>query len=913
MKKFLVIDGNSIMNRAYYGLSANMTSSYMGIHTNALYGFLNIYWMIEDKVKPDYIAVSFDLKTPTFRHKMYSDYKRTRKGMPEELAEQMQPIKDILEAMNIPILQLEGYEADDILGTVSIENTKNDIFTYILTGDKDSFQLISDTTSIIIPTTRFGKTEYTIYTPELLKEKQNIEPYQVIHIKALMGDTSDNIPGVKGIGEKTAYSLIDKYTTLENIYDNLDNLDTSVKIKEKLANDKEMAFLSKELATINVNVPINLDYEKCVVTPVNLDKLYKLFKKLEFNKFMSKFDFSNVSDNDNNISSKINIDISNFYIINSNNINNYIKELEDVFFEDSISYILNIDINSFVPNIYLDNKNLFGVYSNKKDSIYILDIENLKMKDPEIVYSIFENFISSNSCKLGYNIKQDLLFFFNNNFVALNNFNYDLMIAYYLMNPSRNNYLMDYILNDLFELNIEKENKIENRQLSLFEENTNEDNFLTDIQINNIKLYLKGLYISYDIIINKLKELNMLNLFNDIEMPLTETLANMEHNGMYVDLDKLNEFDSNITTSIENLEEEIYKLAEETFNINSTQQLGTILFEKLGLPTKKKNKTGYSTDKTVLEELIDAHPIINKVLEYRQTMKLKSTYVDSLRDKISDDGRIHTTFMQTVTTTGRLSSIEPNLQNIPVRLELGSKIRSFFTAQGNCLLVDADYSQIELRVLAHISNDEVMINSFKNGIDIHKVTASQVFNVPLDEVTSTMRSHAKAVNFGIVYGISEFGLAKNIGTTRYEAKRYIENYLDKYKGIHAFMNNIVKEAKEIGYVSTIFGRRRYIPELNSKNKNIIQFGERIAMNTPIQGSAADIIKLAMNNIYKELKRRKMSSKLIMQVHDELIIETNDSEIELVKRIMKDSMENVIKLNIPLEVDLNVGKSWYEAK
>ena len=535
------------------------------------------------------------------------------------------------------------------------------------------------------------------------------------------------------------------------------------------------------------------------------------------------------------------------------------------------------------------------------------------MKDPEVVYSIFENFISSNSCKLGYNIKQDLLFFFNNNFVALNNFNYDLMIAYYLMNPSRNNYLMDYILNDLFELNIEKENKIENRQLSLFEENTNEDNFLSDIQINNIKLYLKGLYISYDIIINKLKELNMLNLFNDIEMPLTETLANMEHNGMYVDLDKLNEFDSNITTSIENLEEKIYKLAGETFNINSTQQLGTILFEKLGLPTKKKNKTGYSTDKTVLEELIDAHPIINKVLEYRQTMKLKSTYVDSLRDKISDDGRIHTTFMQTVTTTGRLSSIEPNLQNIPVRLELGSKIRNFFTAQGNCLLVDADYSQIELRVLAHISNDEVMINSFKNGIDIHKVTASQVFNVPLDEVTSTMRSHAKAVNFGIVYGISEFGLAKNIGTTRYEAKRYIENYLDKYKGIHAFMNNIVKEAKEIGYVSTIFGRRRYIPELNSKNKNIIQFGERIAMNTPIQGSAADIIKLAMNKIYKELKIRKMSSKLIMQVHDELIIETNDNEIELVKKIMKDSMENVIKLNVPLEVDLNIGKSWYEAK
>ena len=913
MKKFLVIDGNSIMNRAFYGLSANMTSSYMGIHTNALYGFLNIYWMIEDKIKPDYIAVSFDLKAPTFRHKMYTEYKGTRKGMPDELAEQMEPIKDILKAMNIQILQLEGYEADDILGTVANKNTSNNIFTYILTGDKDSFQLISDTTSIIIPTTRFGKTEYTIYTPELLKEKQNIEPYQVVHIKSLMGDTSDNIPGVKGIGEKTAYSLIGKYTTLENIYENIDNLDASPKVKEKLINDKSMAFLSKDLATINKDVPISLDYDKCSVTPPNLDELYKLFKKLEFNKFMSKFDFSNISDNDNNISTKVNLDVSNFIILNASNIKEYLEILNNIFKEEKISYILNINASNYIPNIYLDDKYIFGVYSGKQDSIYILDIDDINKKDPDITYSIFESFVMSNSKKFGYNIKQDILFFFNNNLMNVKCFNYDLMIAYYLMNPSRSNYLMDYILNDLFEVNIEKENKNTQKQLSLFEENTSDDVFLTDIQINNIKLYLKGIFLSYDIIINKLKELNMFDLFNDIEMPLTETLANMEHNGMHIDIDKLNEFDTNITTTIEKLEEDIYNLAGETFNINSTQQLGTILFEKLGLPTKKKNKTGYSTDKTVLEELSEYHPIIDKVLEYRQTMKFKSTYVDSLRDKISDDGRIHTTFMQTVTTTGRLSSIEPNLQNIPVRLELGSKIRSFFTAPGNSLLVDADYSQIELRVLAHISNDSVMIDSFKNNIDIHKVTASQVFNIPLEEVTPTMRSHAKAVNFGIVYGISEFGLAKNIGTTRYDAKKYIESYLDKYSGIHNFMTNIVKEAKEKGYVSTIFGRRRYIPELSSKNKNIIQFGERIAMNTPIQGSAADIIKLAMNKIYNELKNRNLKSKLIMQVHDELIIETNDNEIEIVKEIMKDSMENIIKLKVPLEVDLNIGKSWYEAK
>ncbi|MDD3304014.1 MAG: DNA polymerase I [Clostridia bacterium] len=913
MKKFLVIDGNSIMNRAFYGLSANMTSSYLGIHTNAVYGFLNIYWMIEDKIKPDYIAVSFDLKAPTFRHKMYDEYKGTRKGMPEELAEQMGPIKEVLTAMNIPILELEGYEADDILGTVAKTNMNKGIFTYILTGDKDSFQLISDTTSIIIPTTRFGKTEYTIYTPELLKEKQNIEPYQVVHIKSLMGDSSDNIPGVKGIGEKTAYSLIEKYTTLENIYTNIEQLDASQKIKEKLVNDKEMAYLSKELATIDQEVPVTIDYDKCIVSSVNLDELFKLFKKLEFNKFMSKFDFTNISNDDNQITSKIEIEVSNFYLLNSNNIHQYRDELKAVFSEDKIAYILNYNYDNFVPNCYLNNKSIFGVYSNAKDSIYVIDIEEVSKKTPEILKTILEDFVTADVVKLGYNIKQDLLFFFRQGLSHLTHFDYDLMIAYYLMNPSRNNYLMDYILNDLFELSIEKENLAETKQLSMFEENSDDEELLTAIQMNNIKMYLKGIYLSHDIITKKLKELEMLTLFLDIEMPLTETLASMEYHGMYIDLTRLNEFDAMISTTLNQLEEEIYHLAGETFNINSTQQLGVVLFEKLSLPTVKKNKTGYSTDKTVLEELSEQHPIIDKVLEYRQTMKLKSTYVDGLRDKIADDGRIHTTFMQTVTTTGRLSSIEPNLQNIPIKLELGSKIRDFFTAEGMQLLVDSDYSQIELRVLAHISNDEVMIDSFKNHIDIHKVTASQVFNIPLEDVTSTMRSHAKAVNFGIVYGISEFGLAKNIGSTRYEAKQYIENYLNKYQGIHSFMTEIVKKAKEVGYVNTIFGRRRYIPELNSKNKNIIQFGERIAMNTPIQGSAADIIKLAMNKIYKEIKDRNLKSKLIMQVHDELIIETHQDEIEVIKEIMKDSMENIVKLNVPLEVDLNIGKSWYEAK
>ena len=917
MKKFLVIDGNSIMNRAFYGVSANMNSSYAGIHTNAIYGFLNIYWMILDKVVPDYIAVSFDLKAQTFRHKMYEQYKGTRKGMPEELAEQMPVIKEVLAAMNVPILQLEGYEADDILGTVANCNSKNDIFTYILTGDKDSFQLISDNTSIIIPTTRFGKTEYSIYTPEMLKQKNNIEPYQVVHIKSLMGDTSDNIPGVKGIGEKTAYSLIWEYKTLEQIYEKINELNVTQKVREKLIDGKDIAFLSKELATINVNVPIEIDYVNCQVSEGNLEQLYRLFKKLEFNKFLSKYDFSKLElDDDGDFESnenipKIEFDSKNIIIVDNENINEYFSKIKEIFAEEKISYLLNGVTNE--NNIYINNKNIFAIYSNKQEIIYVVNLDSLQEKSDEKLKELFVDFATSNCFKIGYNIKPDIRYIFTNYTKNVLKFSYDLLIAYYLLDSAKSNYLVDYIFNDLYKIVIEKETVKEEKQISLFDTFIEEDVFLNEKELKNISIYLKGLFTSYNIIINKLKKLHMLKLFEEIEIPLIETLAAIECAGMHIDLEKLNEFDTEITKTIENLEKQIYELAGESFNINSTQQLGTVLFERLKLPTKKKNKTGYSTDKTVLEELSEFHPIIDKVLEYRQVTKLKSTYVDGLKDKISQDGRIHTTFMQALTSTGRLSSIEPNLQNIPARMELGKKIRTFFTAQKDNLIVDADYSQIELRVLAHISNDETMINAFNKNIDIHKVTASQVFGIPLENVTDIMRTHAKAVNFGIVYGISEFGLAKNIGTSRKEAKEYIENYLEKYKGIRNFMQDIVLDATNQGYVSTIFGRRRYISELKSKNKNIVQFGERIAMNTPIQGSAADIIKIAMNNIYTKLKEQNLKSKLIMQVHDELIIETNQEELEQVKEIMKSSMENVIKLKVKLDVDLNVGKSWYEAK
>ncbi len=912
-KKFLVIDGNSIMNRAYYGLMRlNMISSVLNIHTNALYAFLNIYWMTLDRFKPDFVVVSFDLKAPTFRHEMYKEYKGTRHAMPDELREQMPVIKEILQAMNVPIIEKEGYEADDILGTIAKKNEKNNIFTYILTGDRDSFQLISDLTSVIMPSNKSGKTEYNIYNPEKLNEKYGIKPCQVIEVKALMGDASDNIPGVKGVGEKTAYSLIQKYDNIKNIYDNIDSIDITSKVKEKLLNDKDMANLSHTLATIDVDVPIELDYDKAVLTDINKKEVYILFKKLEFNKFLNKFDFSDISLNDNETESvepTINTNIKQAIIIDESNLVDYLEKLEKTFLLDKISYMFNISSKNISSNIKMDDKNYIAVYNNLEDEIYILNIDNI---NKDTLTNILIKFVQSSCIKLGYNIKQDLLYILNNISDNIKGFNYDLMIAYYLLNANSNHYYIWDILKDLFNISLNINTKKEDIQMSLFDSVDNNNNFLNEEEIDIISSYLKGIFYSYDIVTEKLNNLEMLSLFNDIEMPLVETLASMEKTGMYIDKEKLNEFDIEITKNIKELEESIYKLAGEEFNINSTQQLGSILFEKLGLPTIKKTKTGYSTDKDVLEKLEDKHEIISKLLEYRKVNKLKTTYVDSLKSKIDTDGRIHTTFMQTVTTTGRLSSVEPNLQNIPIKLELGKKIRSFFVGEGNRNIMDADYSQIELRVLADIANDNVMIDSFKKGIDIHKTTASQVFEVPLDEVTNEMRSHAKAVNFGIVYGISGFGLAKNISTTRKKATEYINKYLEKYNGIHEFMDNIVKKAEEAGYVTTLFKRRRYIPELKEKNRNVVEFGKRIAMNTPIQGTAADIIKIAMNRIYRALKENKLASKLIMQVHDELIIEVISEEEDIVKKIMYEEMEHVISLKVPLVIDLNVGKSWYDA-
>ena len=603
-KKFLVIDGNSIMNRAYYGLMRlNMTSSVLNIHTNALYAFLNIYWMILDKYTPDYVVVSFDLKAPTFRHKMYAEYKGTRHGMPDELKEQMPVIKEILKAMNVPIIEKEGYEADDILGTIAKKNEENNIFTYILTGDRDSYQLISNLTSVIMPSNKPGKTEYTEYTPELLNEKYGITPRQVIEVKALMGDSSDNIPGVKGVGEKTAYSLIQKYDNIENIYSNIDSIDVTPKVKEKLLNDKEMAYLSHTLATIDINAPIEINYEKSVLGDINKEEVYKLFKDLEFKKFMDKYDFSDIKESDVIVEKKasIDVDVNNTIILNNENISLNMDVLEQMFLNDKMSYMFNINSKYISSNIKLNNKEFIALYNETSNNIYILDLKNI---DSNFLQEILSKFATSNSLKLGFNIKQDILYLFTNICNDIKGFNYDLMIAYYLLNSNISSYPIAKILDELFDIEfIYEENKKEDKQLSLFDIEEVQDTFLTDTDISNIAKYLKGIYYSYDVVIEKLKEVDMLELFNDIEMPLTETLACMEKNGMYIDKDKLNEFDNQITSSLNTLEIKIHELAQDKeFNINSTQQLGVILFEKLGLPVIKKTKTGYSTDKDVLEK-----------------------------------------------------------------------------------------------------------------------------------------------------------------------------------------------------------------------------------------------------------------------------------------------------------------------
>lgn len=868
LKKLVAIDGNSIMNRAFYGImNSRLLSTTDGVYTNAIYGFLSILFKLLNDEKPDYICVTFDLKAPTFRHKKYDGYKATRKGMPDELRMQMPLIKDVLRAMNIAILEIEGYEADDILGTLAKYGDEHDIQVLLLTGDRDSLQLVSNNVTVRIPTTKMGTTESTDYTPEVVKEKYGIEPIEFIQIKGLMGDTSDNIPGIPGVGEKTAFSLIKSYHTVDYIYSELEaghELDgIKGKLKEKIIDNKDLAILSRELGTIYKDVPICINLDELTLKDFNQDELYNLFVKLQFKNFIEKLNLSESNMHSNEVEEEVKLEI---------------KDIDDFKFDSQeIAYYYKTEL------ALCDGKYIY--YSAKPSN--------------EFLKKLFE----SDILKIGFEEKEDYLYLKRKGINPINMM-FDLAIASYILNPSKDSYRLDDII--LEELGIVVNNSSNDSQIML--DGFNEENN-KDIICN----YSKYIYIAKSKLKTELEEKEQIDLFNNIEMPLVKVLAEMEYTGVLVDKKMLEDFSADFSKKVNQLMHNIWDLAGEEFNINSPKQLGVVLFEKLKLPILKKTKSGYSTDADVLEKLKVSHPIIEKILEYRTINKLKATYVDGMLPLIhEDDGRIHANFKQTVTSTGRISCTDPNLQNIPIRTELGKELRKIFIAPDNYEFIDADYSQIELRVLAHIANDKKMIDAFNNDKDIHSTTASQVFDVPLEEVTKQMRSEAKAVNFGIVYGISDFGLATNIGTSRYKAKEYIEKYFKEYPNIKAYMDGAVEKCKELGYVETLWGRRRYVPEIKSNNFNVRQFGERVAMNAPIQGTAADIIKIAMVKVQKALEENKLQSKLILQVHDELVIEAPLNEVEQAKELLVNAMESVAKMSVPLKAEAQIGKNWFEA-
>ncbi len=866
MKKLLILDSNSILNRAFYGV--RYLSAKDGTPTNAIYGFLNILLKLIKEQEPDYICAAFDVKAPTFRHKQYEGYKAQRKPMPEGLAAQMPLAKDVLRAMGVTILEKEGYEADDIIGTVARLCEESEISCFIATGDKDDLQLASDKTKVILTVTKSGYNETIIYDDKAVKEKYHVTPTEFIDVKALMGDPSDNIPGVKGVGEKTAMSLIEKHHSIEYIYENIDDIGLKGAMLQKMKDGREMAFMSKELATINRNTPIEFNAEKCVFDGFeNNGELYEILKRLELNSIIKKLDLSG-GDN--------------------------VKENEDIFKDfsyqvgdknmisgDKVTVVLDFDGDNISSAAVGAGNN--AVVLNEQD-----DIKELLEDDSiaKVMFDVKEAIVKLN-CR-----------------IDIKNIADDTAIAAYLVDPAKNEYTIEKLASEYFGTVIEKP---EVKQLSLLDDvETDRSEYLAKCAV--------ALGVLNERIGDKIKENGQEKLYQEVELPLVTVLAHLEINGFLVDDHQLKEFADKLGEKIDALTNEIYMLAGEEFNINSPKQLGVILFEKLELKPVKKTKTGYATNADVLEKLRDKHPIVNFIMEYRQLAKLKSTYCDGLRAVVNPNThRIHSVFTQTVTVTGRLSSTEPNLQNIPTRTELGREIRKMFVAKEGYVLVDADYSQIELRVLAHIANDETMINAFRNNEDIHAVTASQVLGIPLEDVTKEQRSSAKAVNFGIVYGIGEFSLAQDLHISVKEAKAYIESYLEKYHGVRNYMESIKEQAKKDGYVKTMLNRIRYIPELKSPNYNIRQFGERVALNTPIQGTAADIIKLAMVRVDNRLINEGLKSKLILQVHDELIVEAHKDEVDKVKQILSEEMQGAMELNVPLKVDMSTGHSWYDAK
>ena len=837
--KLMILDGNSIINRAFYGIRPLSTRE--GLFTNGIFGFLNILHKLEQEDHPDALCVAFDLHGPTFRHLRYDGYKATRHGMPEELAMQMPVMKQVLTAMNIPIYECQGWEADDVIGTVSRICCATGWQCVIVTGDRDSLQLVNDCVSVKLVTTKAGQTTATLYTPEKFYEDYGFEPLKLIDLKALMGDSSDNIPGVAGVGPKTATDLLVKYGSLDGVYENISDSQIRESVRKKLVAGEESARLSYELATISCEAPIEFRPEDAVCQPVNKEALRELFIKLEFVKLMDRYGLRETG-------------------------------------PQHAAEVVSAAVCQCLPD---PETPCAIVFSSDGDRAAVAWEGGVCVAEASCVQSFWESGAPV-YCADWKTLRNALL---NRGWIC-KEAAFDVSLAAYVLNPSQNDYSVSKVAAGYLNATLAS---------------------------GDLAAEASAIWQLKPVLDTLLKEQGMDALYYEIELPLCSVLSDMERAGVTVDRMALMAFGSMLSERISDAQNTVYSLAGEEFNINSTKKLGEILFEKLQLPPVKKTKTGYSTNADVLEKLRPMHPIIDAILEYRMLTKLSSTYAEGLLKVIAEDGRIHTTFQNMVTATGRLSSTDPNLQNIPVRRELGSEIRKMFVAGDGCVLVDADYSQIELRVLAHIADDTSMQQAFLSGEDIHSVTASQVFHVPLNEVTPDMRRNAKAVNFGIVYGISAWSLSQDIGVTPEEAKHYMDAYLTNYSGVRAYMKEIVGQARELGYVSTVYGRRRYLPELKSSNFNLRSFGERVALNTPIQGTAADIIKLAMIRVDRALKNQKLKARLILQVHDELIVECPVTEANAVRAILEKEMQQVAEMKVPLLVEAKQGGSWYDAK
>ena len=842
--KLLILDGNSVINRAYFGVRPLTTRD--GLYTHAIFGFLNILEKMEREEQPEAVCVAFDLHGPTFRHEQYEGYKATRHGMPEELAQQMPVMKDVLRAMNIPIYECQGWEADDVIGTVGRICGYNDWECVIVTGDRDSLQLIDDHVKVKLVISRAGQTTATLYDEEKFRQEYGFESKKIIDLKALMGDSSDNIPGIAGIGPKTATELLVKFGSLDGVYDNL--MDTSIrpKLREKLEAGKDNAYLSYDLATIRTNAPIDFEPMDAVIRPVNRIELYNLFVRLEFVKLIDKYGLRGA-------------------------------ELEVPKTEKKPQPLPQV---SRLPSVC----DRCALYLAKDGSVAIAWKDGVCTVTPLEAFTLAPLLSGCNHI-LCHDLKSTL---HELDAIGLpqGNFVFDTALAAYDLNPSQSDYPLSKLATNFLSVTIDD---------------------------NDAQACAEAIWNLTPVLKDELEKQEMLSLYNSIEIPLCTVLYRMEKEGVAIDKEQLEQFAQMLALRIADCETIIFGYSGEPFNINSTKQLGELLFEKLGLPPVKKTKTGYSTNAEVLEKLKSKHPIISAIMDYRMLTKLKSTYADGLIKVIGNDGRIHTTFQNLVTATGRLSSTDPNLQNIPVRTDLGAEIRKMFIPKPGYVLVDADYSQIELRVLSHIAQDSMMRRAFTDGMDIHTATAAQVFSVSPESVTPLQRRHAKAVNFGIVYGISEFSLAEDLGVSRYEAKEYIDNYLANYQGVRDYMKRVVKEAKETGFTQTIYGRRRYIPELSSSNFMVRQGAERIALNTPIQGTAADLIKLAMIEVDRSLAERFPEAKLLLQVHDELIVECPEELAKEVAELVSDRMQKVADLSVPLVAEAKWGKSWYEAK